>query len=224
VSISILVPFRSDGGERDRIWAWMRQRWTHAFPDAQIVVSDDGGKTGEPFNEGRAWNLCLEQAIGDTIVVTESEVAFNHRPVADAIKLSQYGQWFIPLRYYQLNPRHTMNLLSVDTPKVEISQPAAPDRLFHRTSLSPIWVLPRVALDTIVGFDERWQGWGWIDKATVAALDTLYRPHERFPGSVFHLHHERESATDCNPELTARYLGAQGNATEMRAIIAERAP
>lgn len=223
VTVSVLIPFRSDNAERDRIWAWMRERWLQTMPGVELVVCDDGGNPGEPFNEGRAWNRCAEQATGDLFVVGESEVAFAPGSLSDAIARVEYNQgWCIPERYDACTHAATAYVLSRDPRHPLWPGQFAPARSFIRESVSPPLIVPREAWDLVGGMDERYEGWGWIDKAFAAAMNTLYRPFERFPGSVFHLDHPRGSDRDCNPELTRRYLAAKGDPDAMRAIIAER--
>lgn len=222
-AVSVLVPFKPDGGERDRIWNWMRQRWLTTMPGIELVVSDDGN-TGAVFNEGKAWNACARAATGEIFVVTESEVAFNASDLQPVIETCyETGGWFVPQTYVQLSRVQTVNILAFQ-PEMALTYRLEKfaDRTFRNESVSPIWVLPREAYERVGGMDERYEGWGWIDKAFAAAMNTLYEPLERFSGSVFHLHHERTTSTDCNPALTRRYLDAEGDPVAMRAIINER--
>ena len=223
MTVSVLIPFKSDGGQRDRIWSWMQKRWLRTLADIELIVCDDGGKPGEPFNEGKAWNRCAELATGDILVVGESEVAFDAIQIADAIHdVRDRGGWRIASAYHQLDASATERILSSEPMSAIVVDTSEITRSFIMESVSPPLIVPRVAWDYVGGMDERYVGWGWIDKAFAAAMNTLYRPFERFPGSVFHLAHPRGSDRDCNPELTARYLAAEGDVEAMRAIIAER--
>ena len=224
ISVSVLVPFRPDRGERDRIWAWNRQRWEQTMPDAELVVCTDGGADGQPFNEGKAWNRCAKRATGEILVITESEVVASAADLKPVIETCyETGGWFVPQTYVQLSAMQTQNVLALG-PTAQLNDKLAKfaDRVFRAESVSPVWVLPREALDKVGGFDERYQGWGWIDKAFAAAMNTLYEPVERFAGTVWHLHHSRTTSSDCNPLLTGRYLAANGDVLAMRALVNER--
>lgn len=217
------MPFRSDGGERDRIWAWMQRRWLETMPGIELVVCDDGGQPGERFNEGKAWNRCAELATGDILIVGESEVTFDAANLNAACRqVAENGGWQIASAYHQLNASATEHLLTCDPTSKLMFSAASIDRSFVMSSVSPPLIVSREGWDAVGGMDERYEGWGWIDKAFAAAMNTLYRKYERFSGSVYHLDHGRTEHRDCNPELSHRYLEALGDRDAMYAIIAER--
>ena len=223
MSVSVLVPFRANpGSDRDRIWTWMRQRWELLCPDWELVVEGDRGDDPARFNEGQALNAAAAQASGDILVIAESEVAFNQGPLLRAVKMVERGGgWLCPAVYHQLTQQTTDRLLA-STPERYIDEPVVTLRTWARESVAPIVVMPREAFDLVGGYEERIPGWGWNDKIMAAALDTLYQPHGRYPGSVLHFEHGRTESVDCNPTLTARYLRAAGDRAAMLAILAER--
>jgi hypothetical protein len=217
LTVSVLIPYRPDGGERDRIFAWMQKRWQALFPNWDLVVSDDLG--GEQFNKGQAWNLAANYAIGEIFVCTEHELAFNRQDLLDAVEtVKGQGGWLLPERYYMLDREHTDHLLA-EPPEINIGIPVHPLYAWYAESPAPIHVLRRDVFELVNGYDEHFPGWGHVDRAFVAAVDTLYMSHQRFRGSVFHMDHARPKSVDCNPALSRRYQQANGKRSAMRALI-----
>ncbi len=223
MSVSVLIPFRGDGGQRDRIWAWMKRRYELTLPDYELVVSDDGATDG-PFNEGRAWNRAADLASGDILILGEAETAFNAHEIALAVQdVRDRARWCVADSYFMLRESDSDMLLRMP-PDVRIAtgDDFAPLHSWRRSSVSSPVIVPRHAFELVGGYDERWVGWGWLDKALAAALTTLYAPLERFPGAAFHLWHPRGPSRDANPELSRRYLAAEGDREAMLALIGER--
>ncbi len=162
MTVSILVPFRSDGGERDRIWAWARERWHATMPDCELVVCSDGSSRDEPFNEGIAWNTGARIATGDILVLAESEVVNSSLALRAAIEsVEREGGWRIAETYYQLNEVHTARLLRMPS-NIPLEYPlprSATERIFFRESVSSNIVVPREAFDLRrVGLDRQGDG------------------------------------------------------------------
>ena len=234
MSVSVLVPFRPDpSGERTRIWQWNERRWRHFFPDWEIVVRSDRGDGTGPFNEGEALNYAARAATGDVFVITESETAFCYHvdlaaPVGYLLAGATNGSaWFAPLAYHMLSQTQTEWVLAGDpAANIVYDQDALIDEPFLRSwyseSVSPPIVLTREAFETVGGYEERYPGWGWIDKVMAVCLDTLWAPMERFPGACYHLEHPRVPARDVNALLSRKYLMASGNPAAVRKLIAGR--
>jgi predicted glycosyltransferase involved in capsule biosynthesis len=68
------------------------------------------------------------------------------------------------------------------------------------------------------GYDERYPAWGSDDRSFHIAMDALYRPYRRWPGSVFHLWHPRVEQRDSGAALTLAYLDAYGDAAALRRL------
>ncbi len=225
MTVNVLIPFRSRSDDRNGIWMWMKERWLQTMPECELIIRSDGGQPSDPFNEGRAWNQAAAHATGEILVLGESEVAFNRRDIVAAIETVQRERcWMVAEAYYQLTAAKTAEILSTWRPAREIRdiKPNEFERVFSTSVSSPV-ILPREAFEAVGGYDERYEGWGHIDKAMAAALTTLWGSLRRFPGAVYHLHHERARFRgDCNRDLTARYLAAEGNRDAMRALIDER--
>ncbi len=223
MTVSILVPYRAQpGSDRERIWSWMSRRWELTMPDCELVVWGDTKDDG-PFNEGHAMNCAAAAASGDILVLAEAEVAINPEHLRYAIRRVEQGDgWMLPETYHAMNPRHTDFLLG-HPPDVVISDHGPFARTWSRTSVSPIIVCTKEAFRSVGGWETRYDGWGWTDRAFAYAMCTLYRPYTRYPGFVVHLHHERNGVPrDADPALSHAYRLADGEPRLMRALIEAR--
>ncbi len=223
MSVSILVPYRAQpGSDRERIWSWIRQRWELTMPDCELVVCDDGREEG-PFNEGIAMNRCAEQASGDVFVLAEAEVAVN----SDALKAALFRRvvvdsWMLPRTYHALTATQTEEMLA-QPPRNRIGVPQRPERSWYDESVAPIAIVPAHAFWAVGGWETRYEGWGWTDRSFAYAMNTIYRPVERYDGACFHLYHQRNGIPrDADPALSHAYRLADGDPVLMRALIEAR--
>ncbi len=223
MTVSILVPYRAQpGSDRERIWSWMSRRWELTMPDCELVVCDDGRAEG-PFNEGVAMNRCAERATGDVFVLAEAEVAVNPKTLGNAIVAVERGlPWMLPFAYHALTATHTERLLA-EPPEVTIGQPQMTERSWFGESLAPIAVCTAEAFRLVGGWETRYDGWGWTDRAFAYAMNTLYAPVDRYQGFVVHLHHERDGVPrDVDACLSRAYKLANGDPALMRRLIEAR--
>jgi hypothetical protein len=89
--------------------------------------------------------------------------------------------------------------------------------------------VPRGLFESVDGFDERFAGWGYEDRAFFYACRTFGGLTLRVPGPAYHLWHqpaaERQAAVgprSANRLLGARYEEANGDRAAMLALIRER--
>jgi len=217
-----LVPWRADGGHRERLWAHCHKLWAQALPDIPIVI---GASPEGPFNRSAAIN---DAAWGnwDVGVVLDADVIANPDHVLDAIWLaSSTGRVALPYdRFTGLNTSMTERILRGYAGDWERGARFRSNR--HESS---IVCIPRALWDEIGGFDERFVGWGQEDVAFIQAARVLGGGIERIAGTVFHLWHPRAPERDkAQPDYVANQaLGERYRRTRepeaMRELLAERA-
>ena len=189
-----LVPRRKDGGHRDALWEWCRERWEALLPDVPIVEGhhDDG-----PFNRSAAINTAAGLAGDwDLGIVIDSDVLLPISQVGAAIETAQRtgNVTWAHRRWRGLHEDWTRQVLRR---KVDYFGPECDrtdiDLLVERTnplSWSCCFVIPRVVWDEVGGFDERFVGWGFEDMAWQSVIAGLHG-FERIDGDVLHLWHPR---------------------------------
>src|SRR4051794_3600058 len=106
-AISVLVPYRPDGGYRDRNWEWNERRWRALFPSCELVVeADDGGSSPAEFNHPRALNRAAARASGDFFVVADVDIVPDPAWLARAAQAIEKGaKWCVCSEYLKLGAR-----------------------------------------------------------------------------------------------------------------------
>ncbi len=249
--ISLLVPFRSDGGGRARVWRWLHKYWLGELPNAELVIGHDHSHH-KVFSKTVAVNDAASRATGDIFVILDADayvkgVTIEH--CADKIRKSEsegHPLWFIPYRrIFRLTRRASERLLASD-PKNPLRFPSPPDpEDVESTEGSAhghhfgamIQIMSRKAFEEVGGMDCRARGWGGEDIMHVRALDTLYGKHKTVHADVLHIwhpvHNEHkvqnwtvrewagQKSSRMNDRLATRYDKATGDKVAMRALVDE---
>lgn len=226
-NLSILIPYRSDGGRRELLFGWVKRRYERLFPEAEIVV---GRNEDQPFNRGAARNDAFKRSTGDMLLIADADVVCDVNLVWRAVCMTTRGRrWMIPYSTYY-------NLDKVTSDRIVAGAPETPvppeDRLGYDHKLSAAvagqLVVPRVAYEEVGGYDERYVGWGYEDTDFAITLNTLWAPVERLDGRCLHLWHDVTNANfeqpmiQVNMNLHRQYEKCKGNALRMREWIRGR--
>jgi mannosyltransferase OCH1-like enzyme len=227
VKTVILVPRRADGGHRDRLWAWCRDRWRADFPDVDIIEGhhDDG-----PFNRSAAVNSAAREAgEWDVAVLIDSDIVAHPPAVRDAIDIAHSTGRMV------VSHTERVMLSKVGTQKVLDGFTGS---WRGRTMEEKVWLdsvsccvaIPRRLFDLVGGFDERFVGWFGEDTAFEKTAETLSgKPYIRLASSLFHLWHpEAPEAQKRNSPLfkanqarRQRYIDACGDIDAIRMLLDE---
>jgi glycosyl transferase family 7 (putative galactosyltransferase) len=229
VKVRLIVPRRSDGGHRDRLWAFCRRYWVQQRPEWEIVegIHDDG-----PFNRSQAINRAAEGE-WDLGVILDADTILDCEPIDRGAELAvETGRLVLPFDVRCLLSRQgTQHILE--------GYKGAWDRFvqFRQTPddayeyISGCQLVPRALWDEIGGFDERFEGWGGEDDAFHAAALSFagYEPtRDRLKGNAWHLWHRASPHMDTRTAtykqakaLSDRYIDAREDWNVMRALLDE---
>jgi glycosyltransferase involved in cell wall biosynthesis len=186
--VSVLVPWRPDGGARDRAWAWLRQRYGRLHPGWQIVES--GPQTGA-WRKGAAVADALDRATGDVLVIADADCVVEASELERATELvrSREAPWVVPhTRVKRLDEKSTAAVLGRDPASSDVSGRLS-RQAYTGFAGGGIVIVRRSDYEASGGIPDRFEGWGAEDEALAAILDTLVGPHERFEGDLWHLWH-----------------------------------
>ena len=225
MGISVLIPFKSDDGPRDRIFRWIRQRWEGLFPEAEVIVGENPGE----FNRSRSINDAFSRSTGSVVIVADADTVFYPEVIERAIEaVQQRRTWVLPYEFYdRVHPQSTDQILE-QPPTAEIPKGTylADDSI--TIACSGVLVLPREAFEVVHGFDPRFDGWGYEDVAFRDSVDVLWAKHERILGErVLHLWHPpglqfSQPNIRFNADLAGRYANAIPNPILMQNLVGER--
>lgn len=179
--IVFLVPRRSDGGQRDRVWAWLRAHWTRET-DWPVY---EGHHNDGTFNCAKAINQAAEKGPWDFAVIAGADVVVPTGQLRAAVGHASRTGYLTHAHdhFYALTPESTDRVLSgepleVDLP-VEWHEP-----MIGNGPVVVSWDL----WETVGGYDEGFVGWGFEDVAFRHRCKQA-KGEAWVPGPNFHLWH-----------------------------------
>ncbi len=216
MSLPVLVPWRTDHGEREAIWRRLRSTvW------AGWDVYEGDSPHGE-FSRSAARNAAARLAGDwDLAIFADADAFVPEAQLRGAIRLSrESGRLVIPFseRPY-LWPGEWDQVLSEGW----ISWRS--DRPVKHLSVSAALVVPRRVFAAVGGYDERFSGWGFEDNAFLRSVRVMAGGVLRLHGPLWHfaVGHARKRHPNyaSNRDLWRRYRAAR-TPEAMRALISER--
>lgn len=223
--VSVLVPWRPDGGHRDAAWNHLRARWEQRHPGWQVVT---GAAPDGPWCKAAAVADALTRAAGELLVVADADVWSDG--VQDAVTAVAGGApWAVPhWHVHRLTEAATAAVLAGGRMEGEVG-----GSRWRRVERQPypgypgggMVVLPR-ALYGQVPLDPRFAGWGQEDECWAAALKTVAGVPWRGGADLWHLWHPPQRrmtprfGSREGRELYRRYQAARTPAA-MRELLAE---
>jgi hypothetical protein len=239
VTVSVVVPWRSDHGPRAVVWAYVSAWWREHHPDWQLLVGEqpDGG----PWCKAAAVAAALPSATGEVLVVADADVICDGVATAmGAITVPPDAPaWAVPhRRVYRLTAAATTVVLAggpMPDPGTAAAraagrrpEPAGVEASYTGVAGGGIVVLPRDLYEA-VPLDPRFVGWGQEDESWAWALTVLAGKPWRGTADLWHLWHPpvpigdggRMTRAVGNPAgyaLMRRYLSAT-TPDQMRGIL-----
>lgn len=232
--IRVAVPYRADGGHRDRLWDWLRPRWEH--PELHLVEGFDDGDG--PFNRAAAVNRALDGP-WDAAVIADADTLVSLPRVVAAVHWHLTPERLVvPYRQRRLlTEEYTEQILTARRPAPTDGPGEASLARFPDASApepyggyrSGVIVVHRRLWDRVGGFDEGFVGWGGEDDAFADACETLGSGTPvRLEGEVWHLWHPPSKPDRDDPLYRANlkryqsYRRARRSPGAMRALIDSR--
>ena len=181
MTVSILIPWRSDHSHRERLWSYLRPRW-EALP-YQLCVASDGAEDGAPFDYAAAANKAAAEATGDVLITWGADQFPDAHAIDAAAETATTWGWAMAFdRNATFSPFDTEQILAGANHRLlgpEIIEPHCTGIIAVRRS---IW-------DAIGGMDERFHGWGYEDAALRDRLIRDYGKPPVRPGTLLGLWH-----------------------------------
>jgi hypothetical protein len=223
----VLVPRRADGGHRDRLWTWLaRQIVGWGYP----IIEGHHDEPG-PFSRSLALNRAAAEAgAWDVALLVDADTFVNPHQAHAAVALAgASGAMTVGFDAFRtLSEPGTERILGGFNGSWS---PLATGELIGHGSHGPvssIVAVPRRLWDAMGGFDQRFRGWGFEDRAFAIAAATLGGEVQRIASDAWHLWHPRAARKPedanyrANRELSRRYRAAAGDPAAVLELIAER--
>jgi hypothetical protein len=236
----VIVPRRADGGRRDEVWSWVRDRWARELPDWPIIEGHDDHDG--PFNRSRAVNRAAAEAGDWTMaVIADSDSFVGTDQLIGAVNTAARTGLvtFAFTRFCYLKQEGSDRIMA--------GYQGSWERMIEWTlkgGCSSQVCMPREVWDAVGGMDEGFVGWGEEDIALSVASQTLAprrRPAEptrdlwelrfgfnRVPGDCWHLWHPLSETNDpdlpgyrANVARRERYIAAAHQPDAMEQLLTE---
>lgn len=211
-NVSILVPYKPDGGYRDKNWNWIKKRYEILLPNAELCIGDT---SIEPYCRSAAINNAAKSATRDIFIIADADMVFDINQMKAGIEMLSHHAWVIPFNITAfLTEEQTNDLLKKD-PSITMSSINFSGCRYFGGSVSEVNILPRKHFEKVGGFDERFRGWGCEDMAFQALMDNLCGPFKRIESAmVWHLYHPPASQANFyqNTELLNKYYSNSSDA------------
>lgn len=185
--VSVIIPWMSDGGHRDRIWKWIEGRYEEMHPDYQVVK----GISPEPWRKGLAVQDGIAKATGQVIAVIDADCIVNSEALEEAVELVERGvPWVVPhTMVRRLDKDSTERLISEETSTGNRFVGSCHRKPYKGYAGGGAFVIDRSNYNATGGIPEAFEGWGAEDEALAVILDTLVGPHIRLEPPIYHLWH-----------------------------------
>jgi len=225
--VSIIIPYKPDGGYRDLNFSWLKKRYARLMPEAELCVDISDS---EPFSRSNSVNNAVKLATRDIFIITDADILFDPADIENAVEMLSQDVWVAPFTdRIEIGEKDTADLLN-KCPCENIKSLEFSDYKVTQPGVGSICIVPRKYFDMVKGFDGRFRGWGGEDCAFEMSLTTLCGPRFQPPGSkIWHLYHPQSLSSTyqspyypANYALYERYLGANGNADLMKRLIEEK--
>lgn len=197
----VIVPFRDRG---DPLRKANLQRVLEHWAGHPVTVVDDGRTGDSPFCRSKAYNRAARQTSAQVLVFTESDMLIDHHQISEGIQRAASAPGLVvPFTTYRyLSPTDSER---VRRHEVEPEECVPESTMDNGTSIGAINIVSRETLELVGGYDERFEGSWYDDRAMCKAFEVCTQPTRYVDGPAHHLYHLPGFKGD---HLTVEDLGA----------------
>jgi hypothetical protein len=224
ISVSVIMPYRDEGGHFKRIAKWTEARWRALYPEWEIIVADC--PANEDFRRGKARNIGAARATGRVLIFADIDCVPERAWAnfgADAVQTVQICK---PYRNrWRLTAKESEAIMATAPDDDLLCATEVP--LERRDNVIPwggfLMAIRRDAFDLCGGYDPRIIGYGYEDDCFGIAAQTLLTTRKQGFYSALHLWHplcgQVNGSGLPNRKIFEQYQAAEGRPEQMLEVI-----
>lgn len=229
--ISVIIPFRNDGAERDRALEFVKEWYAHHHPNWEIVVGRDSGSG--LWSKGEAIEDGISRAKGSVLIIADGDLIVDPETLRLCVHSVRLGApWGIPhMQVYRLGKEDSVLFQNSEResgfhfpPRSQIEAWKLARPAYDGFQGGGIFVVRRDRWNAVGGIPPEFRGWGCEDNAIGVILNTMLGKAVRFDSPLIHLWHdnarlEQSEAYKTNKRSFRPYRDARGNPDRMWDLI-----
>lgn len=187
-NLSIIVPFKPDGKERDLNWEWIKLRYKKLIPDAEICI---GEYDLDPYKKSIAINSAVKKSTRDVLLIIDADIILSIESIEKSLELiEKHGVVFPYNRLVKFSKSITDTIISQDNFNIDDSFIGSACSVYPNPSSSICFIKKDIFKKT-GGVDERFTGWGYEDSSFFRVINLVNNGFYRIvPNTMYHLYHE----------------------------------
>lgn len=187
---SILIPFASDGGQREKVYQWLVRYYQEHLPEAEVVTHPVAVSDLLKLNRSALRNDIVRHATTDALLILDADCLLP--PDYIRAMMGNISHESAPTLYQAallgcVSKNATSRIIAASDGVVR----EADIEKYEMNPVGLFFAMSRRTWDAIGGFNEAYVGWGAEDSEYVLVARSKGIPVERVPGNTYHLWHDR---------------------------------
>lgn len=186
-NLSIIIPFKSDGEDRERNWNWLKKRYEILMPEAELCIDE---RNTTPYCKSAAINDAVRKSTREIILVVDADIIIKVEDLKKAMN-EVYDKGIVaPSKLVRFSEDATNKILQNNDLNIDDSFIDSNTQTF--TSLcSGICIMKKEIFKKCGGYDEEFEGWGSEDVAFYKCMHRVNGPiYKMHDFTMYHLHHQ----------------------------------
>lgn len=189
-NLSIIIPFKTDGKDREKNWNWLKKRYETLMPEVELCI-DESNTT--PYCKSFAINNAVKKSTREILFIVDADIVIQVEELKKAIN-EVYDKGIVaPSKLVRFSKEATNNIFQNNDININDSFIDNNTKIFT-SMFSGICVIKKEIFKICGGYDEEFKGWGNEDVAFSMCMHRVNGPIYRMPGfTMYHLYHELDN-------------------------------
>ncbi|MGL5557768.1 MAG: galactosyltransferase-related protein [Paraclostridium dentum] len=189
-NLSIIIPFKTDGLDRERNWKWLKKRYEALMPEAELCI-DDLDVT--PYCKSASINNAVRKSTKEILLIVDADIIMSVKDLEKAIN-EVYDKGIVaPSRLVKFSENATNTILQSNNFNIDDSLIDMNTQVFNSIS-SGICIIKKEIFKKCGGYDEKFKGWGNEDVAFSMCMHRVNGPIYRMTNfTMYHLYHQLDT-------------------------------